>query len=212
MKNNLNKSAALKKIKQGSGVRDQKWINFKITMNHLLLNDEVLQMALTEFWSKFMSKLSDDTYLLILFRMEYANDLIFTLGPQSKINKDNFNELLKSYINLLSIKDDRYKNTPLKSIIISHKIIPEDKLLSKNSKIFNPEIKPKKPRFFTFFGYSLPTTTNFKQWGEIISQTNRTVSIRKFNSSLIYVIHITDAKGKDTLKKKKTSCFYYEKW
>ena len=202
MKNKLDKSADLsfKKLK-GSGVRDNPWINLKIPLNNLILNDEVLQMALTEFWSKVMSKLSDNTFILILFRMEYDNDLIFTLGPPSKINKHNFEALLKSYITLLQIKDDRYKNTPLKSIIISHKIIPEDKLLSKNSKIFNPEIKPKKPRFFTFFGYSLPTTTNFKQWGEIISQTNRTVSIRKFNSSLIYVIHITDAKGKDTLKK-----------
>lgn len=192
MKNNLNKSAALKKIKQGSGVRDQKWINFKITMNHLLLNDEVLQMALTEFWSKFMSKLSDDTYLLILFRMEYANDLIFTLGPQSKINKHNFNELLNSYKNLLEIKDDRYKNTALNSIIISYKIIPSDKLLLKNSRIFNPKIKPNKTKFYTFFGYSLPTTTNFRQWGEIMSQTETLVFIRKFNSSLIYVIHISD--------------------
>ena len=110
-----------------------------------------------------MSKLSDKTYILILFRMEYDNDLIFTLGPQSKINKHNFEELLNSYKNLLGIKDDRYKNTPLKSIIISHKIIPDDKLMSKNSRIFNPQIKPNKTRFFTFFGYSLPTTTNFRQ-------------------------------------------------
>ena len=110
-----------------------------------------------------MSKLSDDTYLLILFRMEYANDLIFTLGPQSKINKHNFNELLNSYKNLLQIKDDRYKNTALNNIIISYKIIPSDKLLLKNSRIFNPQIKGNKTKFYTFFGYSLPTTTNFRQ-------------------------------------------------
>jgi hypothetical protein len=94
--------------------------------------------------------------------MEYDNDLILTLGPQSKINKHNFEELLKSYKNLLQIKDERNKNTPLNSIIISHKIIPDDKLLLKNSRIFNPEIKPNKTKFFTFFGYSLPTTTNFR--------------------------------------------------
>ena len=110
-----------------------------------------------------MSKLSDKTFILILFRMEYDNDLILTLGPQSKINKNNFEELLKSYKNLLEIKDDRYKNTPLKNIIISYKIIPNDKLLLKNSRIFNPQIKGNKTKFFTFFGYSLPTTTNFRQ-------------------------------------------------
>jgi hypothetical protein len=163
MKNKLDKSADLsfKKLK-GSGVRDNPWINLKIPLNNLILNDEVLQIALTEFWSKVMSKLSDNTFILILFRMEYDNDLIFTLGLQSKINKHNFEALLKSYINLLQIKDDRYKNTPLKSIIISHKIIPDDKLMFKNSKIFNPEIKPKKPKFFTFLDivYQLQLISN----------------------------------------------------
>jgi len=98
--------------------------------------------------------------------MEYDNDLILTLGPQSKINKHNLVELLNSYKNLLEIKDDKYKNTPLKNIIISYKIIPNDKLLSKNSRIFNPQIKSNKTKFFTFLsegGYSLPTTTNFRQ-------------------------------------------------
>ena len=173
-------------------------------MNHQLLTDKVIGITLQKFWDEIMSKLSDKTYIMILFRMEYDIDLVFTLGPQSKINKHNFTELFNSYKNLLEIKDDRYKNTPINSTILSYKIIPDDKLILKNSKIFNPS-RPNKTRFFTFYGYSLPTTTNFKQWGEVISATDTVVFIRKFNSNLIYLIHITDSK--DNNRKKLSLCY-----
>jgi hypothetical protein len=91
-----------------------------------------------------MNKLKDDQYVMFLFRMAYDNDLILTLGPQQKINKHDFKQLLNSYITLLHIKDEMYRNTPMKNIILSYKIIPEDKLEMKKSRIYDPALKIKK--------------------------------------------------------------------
>jgi hypothetical protein len=110
----------------------------------------------------FAKKKNDDQYVMFLFRMEYENDLILTLGPQQKINKHDFDQLLNSYIILLQIKDERYKNTPMTNIILSYKIIPKDKLVLKKSKIYDPQLKIKKLPFYTFFGYNLPVTTDLK--------------------------------------------------
>jgi hypothetical protein len=108
-----------------------------------------------------MSRLSDETYVMLLFRMEYEEDIILTLGPQQKINKYDLSELVKGYISLLEIKDAKYKNKSMNSIIISYKIIPEDKLVMKKSRIYMPEVK--KLSFYTFFGYNLPLTTDLKR-------------------------------------------------
>lgn len=125
---------------------------------------------------------------MILYRMEYENGRILTLGSQQKINKYDLIELTESYITLLEIKDDQYKNTPVTTIIISYKIIPKDKLIMKTSKIYKP--KRKKWFFYTFFGYSLPTTTDINQWGEIITSSDKVTRIKKPNSKLIYFINI----------------------
>jgi hypothetical protein len=124
-----------------------------------LLTNKVIEDTLQQFFKEVMSKLSSDTYVMILFRMEYETKQILTLGPQQKINKHDIKELLSSYKALLEIKDEKYKNTPMNSIIISYKVIPEDKLVMKKSKIYIHKLKPLS--FYTFYGYDLPTTANF---------------------------------------------------
>lgn len=189
-----------------------KWINFPIKIDHLILNNKVIEHTLDTFFNKIMSKLSDKTYVMLLFRMEYKQDIILTLGPQQKINKYDTSELLKSYISLLELKDAQYKNTSMTNIILSYKIIPEDKLVMKQSRIHMPTLK--KLTFHTFFGYNLPLTTDLKRWGDIISLlsarflhhpplkgkgseqtlwgvTTKTMLIKKPNSNLTYLVYIT---------------------
>jgi len=60
------------------------WTNFKINIDHLIFTNEVLENALKQFFEEVMNKFSDQTYVKLLFRMEYENDMILTLGPQQK--------------------------------------------------------------------------------------------------------------------------------
>lgn len=165
-----------------SNNRLRDWINIKIPIKRLLLTDEVLKNVLTKFFNEVMSKYTDNRYLMLLFRIHYVDGMFATLGPQQKINKNDFEKLLQSYIALLQIKDARYRTTGIKNIILTFKIIPDDKLSSKTSRIHN--IPKPKLQFYKFYGYNLPLTTDLKQWGEAILSTKETVLIKKSNPSL----------------------------
>lgn len=182
------------------------WINYQINMgsyfeaaDQKLLTNKVIEDTLQQFFKDVMSKLSSDTYVMILFRMEYETNQILTLGPQQKINKHDIKELVSSYKALLEIKDEKYKNTPMNSIIISYKVIPEDKLVMKKSKIYINKLKPLS--FYSFYGYDLPTTANFTLWGDVLTSTNNFFIIKKQNSNLKYIIHLLTQPGLGLINK-----------
>jgi hypothetical protein len=86
-----------------------------------------------------MSKLDDDQFVLILFRIIYEKkkDLIITLGEAQKVNKIDKEKVFELYKYLFELKDEEYKTTRVDHFTISYNIIPQDKLKSSKSYIRN---------------------------------------------------------------------------
>jgi hypothetical protein len=85
-----------------------------------------------------MSKLDDNQFVLILFRIIYRKPgFIITLGETQKVNKNDKDKIFELYKQLFELKDDEYKNSKVKHYAISYNIIPQDKLKSSKSYIRN---------------------------------------------------------------------------
>src|SRR5229473_2201283 len=126
-----------------------------------------------------MKKLSNDKFIYLLLRVKYQNNDCYTLGIMQKINNKDYNELLTFYIKFLTFKKDNYLNDTIDTIIITYKIIPDEKLLSKESKIGGSIKQQTKIESFKFLGYNLPNSIDYTILGEIIQSNGNIIIIKK---------------------------------
>jgi hypothetical protein len=164
------------------------------------LDNKLIKKYLNNFWIDIMNNIQKDQRVLLLFRVRLGDEddptvfgYYITIGNLFKINnsKKDFNRLYDLLNYLLSIKDNSYKNLPIKEIVFSYKIIALDNdKISKKSTIGTKKSLKQKIKTYQFKGYNLPNTMDYKFWGKIISITDNNIIIRKKGSKYIYNINI----------------------
>jgi hypothetical protein len=164
------------------------WNDYYIPIDFQLLNEVVINNSLQTFLNEIINNIGNK-HIILLFRIQFIDGTPRTIGNLQKVNKEDFNKLYSLLNNLLEILSNEYKEIPLMNIIFSYKIIPEDKLVNKQSKIDDNNIKKDKLPTFKFYGYNLPTNIDYKLWGTILYKKDSLLKIRKHFSSLIYNIN-----------------------
>ena len=72
------------------------------------------------------------------------------------------------------------------------------KIIKKKNSFISIKIKFNKIKIneniktINFKGFNLPNTMDYEEWGEIISEEDRTIRIKKYNSKLYYEILVAD--------------------
>lgn len=109
-----------------------------------------------------MNNLGRKQYVIILFRIKFAEGNYATLTNLQKINnsKNCFEDLLNLYQNTLDIKSEDYHENEITNLIFSYKIIPQDKLKINKPKIIE-SIKQTKINSYKLYGYKLPATMDY---------------------------------------------------
>lgn len=167
------------------------WNDHAYSLNNILLTKNIIRIHLNKFWNDVMNHLTDDQYVILLFRIQFEDGIYATLNHLQKINKNDFKELLDLLSDILDIKSEEYHSTPIKNVIISYKIIPADKLVLHKSKLVT-NIKKRKVTTYKFYGYNLPATMDYNLFGNVLTKINNKIIIAKTNSSFIYSIEIFD--------------------
>ena len=178
------------------------WSTFYYDLDYDLLDNESLGMALNLFWKKIMFPLDSSQLVSIhlkgryLFQEDENDDLsipiyqIISLSELQRVNKEEYHELLSALLGYLDVKYENYDQNKIKQIIISYHIF--DNIDSKiQSKIIHPK-NVHKLNSFKFGGYNLPNTSDYTQWGIVITNTPSFALVSKRNSKLSYQIHIHD--------------------
>jgi len=168
--------------------KEDKWINYLTKSNFNLLNDYSIEFALRDFWEIIMEKLPEGKFIYFLLRIKYEDNDYKTLSIIQKVNKNDFDKIFRIYTKDLNYKSEDYQTDPLEKIMVTYKIISDDKLESKESKISGSKKYKKDIGTFKFWGYNLPNTMDFTQWGKIILSTDDVTIIKKYNSSDIFNI------------------------
>ncbi len=167
---------------------EDKWLNYICKNKFNLLNKQSIEYSLKQFWKDIMKKLSNDKFIYLLLRVKYQNNDCYTLGIMQKINNKDYNELLTFYIKFLTFKKDNYLNDTIDTIIITYKIIPDEKLLSKESKIGGSIKQQTKIESFKFLGYNLPNSIDYTILGEIIQSNGNIIIIKNSKTNYFYNI------------------------
>jgi hypothetical protein len=149
-----------------------------------------------------MNKLDNHQFIIILFRVQYFNGLYSTLNNIQKVNKHDFETLYNLYSSTLDLKAEDYNTTEIINIIFSYKIIPENNLVTKKSKIESKIKQNNNIINYKFAGYNLPKTMDNNKFGIIINKNKNLILINKPNSSFIYRIETFDNHNKIQLLNK----------
>ena len=77
--------------------------NYKIPITITLTNSNI-KRAIDDFWINIINNLDQDYSIIILFRVEYDNNHIATLGQLQKINKNAYNDYHDYLVTILELK------------------------------------------------------------------------------------------------------------
>lgn len=180
------------------------WANWQLSINGLI-TQALVRDIISTFWDEVMMLFKDDQYIIFILRVGYTNGNYASLSHMQKVTNKDLSKILESFIRLSDIKSEDYFNLPVDKILISYKLISEDKLKVKKSKItllkdieFTPVTR--------ILGYNFPNSTNVNLYGDILKKGYNYYLVKKLNSNLIYKIvnlydhnHVIVSKGSDVI-------------
>ena len=158
----------------------------------------------------FLSTIEKDLIeqILILFRVQYENNEIATIGTLQKLYFSDISiyKYINYIINTILFKDDHYKSQSIKNIIFSYAIreikiedIKSNKSNKSNIDIINIE---NKNDFLSYYQYKLPIAFNPKYYENVLKVTNYDYICPLTDNYLIQIKYIN---------KKTTKCKLFKK-
>lgn len=130
-----------------------------------------------------MIDLDDNKHVLIILRFKFENNQIITSSTLKKIDKTNKNDIIEYFYNKISLSNEAYSTTPIKSIIFSYGI-REGKIDHSINDISVSNIDTK---FQTYYKNKLPiiNSGNPSEYGKILIKNNDQYTIYVNNKTII---------------------------
>lgn len=173
------------------------WTNIEFPVKDQIINNKLISKTLNRFWKDNIEGLTDEQYLMILFRIKISQSSdIKTVTKMQKITKRDL-ELLKSYLSLkLGIAHDAYFSLPISSIIISYGI-REYKYLKNPfvNTLREDEVDTKKISTHTWYSHKLPIEVNINKYGYIMDSVENVMYNIKVDNKTFLTIKIEERDG-----------------
>jgi hypothetical protein len=194
-----------------NNIKNLTWINkvysleFNPVKPFLLTKDLLSKEILNFFNSVKVDNTFSEKHILILFRVQFSNNEIATIGNLKRINliEAEFKQYIDYLNELINLKDDQYKNEAIKNIIFSY-TLKEGKInnniiqktLDSNTKVKN--------NFLSFQIYKLPIAFYPSEYDNVIKINNYDYVVALKNN---YIIKIKYFSNKIPLR---TKCTLYK--
>ena len=85
-----------------------KWHKYSNKLPNYIYNQVNLELFVSKFYLEILSKLRDDQFMLIIFRIKTDDNLIRNISPLQRINKLDKDFLLDSFTEYWNLKSDNY--------------------------------------------------------------------------------------------------------
>ena len=139
--------------------------------------------------------------MLILFRVQFTNNQIATIGNLNKINLINseFDQYITYLNELISLKDDHYKTESIKAIIFSY-IIKDGKIENNFSKLTSfKDGEHKLKDFMTYYQYKLPIAFDPLDYENVLKLNKYDYIVPLKNDKFIKIKYINNKSTKCSL-------------
>ena len=179
-----------------------KWYDFSYNLNSQLISENTIKDSLSQFY-KIISSLNEDYLnksnnsfkLAIIFKIKTVNNQYRSISQLQIINIEDFNKIIKLFIQCWNLKDEEYYLAPYSEIIFTYSLISDINVQTKIDDSNISKIKGKKENIETmrFGGYNLPNTMDFTKWGNYHFLDDKNVIVyKKKSSELEYHIELFD--------------------
>nr|UEX92829.1 hypothetical protein [Marasmius tenuissimus] len=183
------------------------WVNkvYSTKIAKILLTDEIVRKQITRFFAYLSSlnKESKEFHILILFRVQFNNNDIATIGNLQKFNieSEQIEEYIKTINKILAYKDDHYRNDPIKNFIFSYSLV-SGKTDSKNKDINPNKFLNESNDYLTYYQYKLPIAFHPMDYEDVIKYSNYDYNVPLKNSDSIKI---------KLINKTSTECVLYHR-
>jgi len=98
-----------------------KWNNYEIKLKiPSLFTKALLEANVNKFWKENMETLPDNHYIFFIFRLKFDNNQIRSASTLQKIDRTNKNDIIEYLYSRISLSNEAYTSTPIKSLIFSY--------------------------------------------------------------------------------------------
>ena len=99
------------------------WDNFTIPTNNVIFSRELFINSIDKFWTEVMEKsVSSNQHIWFLFRIEWLNNQIATIGNLQKLNHNDKAYIIDFLMDEMKNRSDYYYEDNIISITISYGI------------------------------------------------------------------------------------------
>ena len=174
-------------------IQTNTWLSYTYKLTNNILTVSLINRAVTDFKNTVLDKLSEDQYLLIIFKIKCSDNLIRSISTVQRINKiSNVEEVFTEY---WSLRSDNYLQFKIEEIIFNYCIIKpnnqitEQKISKAHSKIeYNTNL-------LRVGSLNFPQTMDINEWGDVQYILNdKEAIVLKYKSKARYLIKFFDHK------------------
>ena len=115
-----------------------KWYTYKYILSNNILTEKDIEVAIKGFMNTIINELSNNQYLLIIFKIKTEDKLHRTISTVQRINKLDKYELLSVFNEYWILKTNNYVQFNITEIHFNYKLI-DYSLKIRTSKINRPE-------------------------------------------------------------------------
>ena len=167
------------------------WDHYYYNLEDVILDKNILQTALNNFWDDIIFKKvkSDNQLIYIIFKVRLDDNSYASISYLQKINQTQKEELLNTFIISLDTRSENYTDKIYRDIIFTYHILNENDSKNKKAQLIHKnEIKVKK---YNFGGINFPVNTDYTKWGITTLQKDNFIVVMKENSILPLRYEIT---------------------
>ena len=163
-----------------------KWYTYKYILNNNILTEKDIKLAINGFMNTIFNELSNNQYLLIIFKIKTEDKLHRTISTVQRINKLDKYELLSVFNEYWILKSNNYVQFSITEIHFNYKFI-DNSFKVTSSKINRPENLTYNPKLLKCGSFNFPQTMDLFQWGDVqFILDNKEAIVYKHHSSAQY--------------------------
>jgi hypothetical protein len=193
-KKTLHKSKEILKDLENKKLHEDVWYTAFIDLN-LNINFTIINILLIGLFEEYFSKLSEDQYFYIIFRIstDYG---VKSISNMQTGNKNSYSELLNVFLACWGFKEENYKDQVIGKISYSFKIIPKGNNVERVS-IKKPyskkEQKKESINYLQISSFNYPSTRDITKWGQVeYFKDGKEALVFKRGSSVQYRVKINE--------------------
>ena len=163
-----------------------KWYTYKYILNNNILTEKDIELSINGFMNTIFNELSNNQYLLIIFKIKTEDKLHRTISTVQRINKLDKYELLSVFNEYWILKSNNYVQFSITEIHFNYKFIDNSFKIT-SSKINRPENLTYNPKLLKCGSFNFPQTMDLFQWGDVqFIKDNKEAIVYKHHSSAQY--------------------------